>query len=51
MLKTARYVEPEEVEFGEILLFVGDGFVVTVRHGETSELHDVRLRSRGSRSS
>jgi magnesium transporter len=45
VLKTARYIEAEEaVEFGEILLFIGDGFIITVRHGETA-LHDVRLRT------
>jgi magnesium transporter len=45
VLKTARYLEDEEeVEFGEILVFVGDGFLVTVRHGEGSELHGVRQR-------
>jgi magnesium transporter len=45
VLKTARYLdEPEEVEFGEILIFVGDAFVVTVRHGEASELRGVRQR-------
>jgi magnesium transporter len=44
VLKTARYVDDrDEVELGEILLFVGEGFIVTVRHGETA-LHDVRLR-------
>ena len=44
VLKTARYVEADEmVEFGEIQLFVGADFVITVRHGETA-LHDVRLR-------
>jgi magnesium transporter len=44
VLKTARWNDPEErVEFGEILAFVGDGFIISVRHGET-ELHDVRLR-------
>ncbi len=43
VLKTARYVDPEEVvEFGEILVFLGKGFVVTVRHGPASDLHDVR---------
>jgi magnesium transporter len=43
VLKTARYLEAEEtVEFGEIPLFIGDGFIITVRHGETA-LHDVRL--------
>ncbi|HUQ22790.1 MAG TPA: magnesium/cobalt transporter CorA [Gaiellaceae bacterium] len=44
VLKTARYLEAEEtVEFGEIQVFIGDGFIITVRHGETA-LHDVRLR-------
>jgi magnesium transporter len=43
VLKTARYVEEgDQVELGEIQIFVGDGFIVTVRHGET-RLHDVRL--------
>ena len=43
VLKTARYVDAEEVvEFGEILIFLGRGFVVTVRHGPASDLHDVR---------
>jgi magnesium transporter len=43
VLKTARYIdELDEVELGEIQIFVGDGFIVTVRHGET-ELHNVRL--------
>jgi magnesium transporter len=43
VLKTARYFEPDVLEFGEILIFVGDQFVVSVRHGEASPLHDVRL--------
>jgi magnesium transporter len=44
VLKTARYVDSEEVvEFGEILIFIGDDFIVTVRHGEATELHGVRL--------
>jgi magnesium transporter len=43
VLKPARYHEDkEEVEFGEILIFLGKGFLITVRHGETTELHDVR---------
>ena len=43
VLKTARYVDSKEVvEFGEILIFTGEGFVVTVRHGEATSLHDVR---------
>jgi magnesium transporter len=44
VLKTARYVDSEElVRIGEILVFAGRGFVVTVRHGEGSALHGVRL--------
>ena len=43
VLKTARYVDPDEiVELGEILLFVGEGFVVAVRHGSASALTEVR---------
>jgi magnesium transporter len=46
VLKTAHYHDDtESVEIGEILLFVGDGFIVTVRHGRASELHDVRIES------
>jgi magnesium transporter len=44
VLKTALYFEPDTLEFGDILIFVGDGFVVTVRHGDASPLHDVRLK-------
>jgi len=44
VLKTARYIEPDEIEFGEILLFIGDSFVVSVRHGEGVPLHSVRLK-------
>ncbi len=43
ILKTARYVDSEElVEIGELMIFVGPRFVVTVRHGTPSPLHDVR---------
>jgi len=43
VLKTARYVDPQEViEFGQIILFVGEGFVITVRHGTPSPLGEVR---------
>jgi magnesium transporter len=43
VLKPARYHDDrEEVEFGEILIFMGPGFLITVRHGDTTELHDVR---------
>jgi len=43
VLKTARYDDrTETVEFAELQLFVGDSYVVTVRHGEASALADVR---------
>ena len=43
VLKTARYVDPTEViELGEVLVFLGDDFVITVRHGEASSLSGVR---------
>ena len=43
VLKAARYVDPEEiVSLTEIMLFLGENFLVTVRHGESSILGDVR---------
>ena len=43
VLKTARYLDDtEEVEFGELQVFVGDDFVVAVRHGHASPLKEVR---------
>jgi magnesium transporter len=46
VLKTACYDDPtESVETGEILLFVGDGFIVSVRHGSASELHGLRIEA------
>jgi magnesium transporter len=45
VLKTARYVDPKEVvKLGEILIFLGHDYVITVRHGEASELKEVRYR-------
>ena len=44
VLKTTRYVEPDEIEFGEILLFIGPDFIVSVRHGEGVPLHGVRAK-------
>jgi magnesium transporter len=45
VLKTARYVDPKEViTLGDIMLFVGRDFIVTVRHGEGSRLKEVRQR-------
>jgi magnesium transporter len=44
VLKTLWYVDAEDaVETGEINLFVGRNYVVTVRHGEGTELHTARL--------
>ncbi|KQZ70389.1 MULTISPECIES: magnesium/cobalt transporter CorA [unclassified Nocardioides] len=43
VLKTLWYVDEEDaVETGEINLFVGSDFIVSVRHGEGSELHSSR---------
>ena len=43
VLKPARYVDTVEVvDFGEILLFVDQDFVVVVRHREASRLVEVR---------
>ena len=51
VLKTVRYVEHESpttaneiVESGEIMVFLGKDFVVTVRHGEHSGLREVRAQ-------
>ena len=44
VLKTLWYVDEEDaVETGEINLFVGSDFVVTVRHGQGGSLHQARL--------
>ncbi|HEX6583396.1 MAG TPA: magnesium/cobalt transporter CorA [Thermoleophilaceae bacterium] len=43
VLKTARYVDSEEVvEIGELLVFVGHDYLITVRHGEASSLAGAR---------
>jgi magnesium transporter len=43
VLKTATYVDHEEVvELGEVMVFVGEHFVVSVRHGEHGGLGEVR---------
>jgi magnesium transporter len=45
VLKPLRYVEEtSQVETGEVMLFVGDHFVVTVRRGEAGPLAEVRAR-------
>jgi magnesium transporter len=43
VLKPATYDdEREAVETGEVQLFIGDGFVITVRHDDNSDLHSIR---------
>jgi magnesium transporter len=45
VLRAAHYVDSrEEVEFGEVHLFVGPDFVITVRHSESPDLSAVRRR-------
>src|SRR6476660_8099597 len=45
ILRTARYNhDQDEVDFGEISIFVGPNFVITVRQGVASELHGARTR-------
>ena len=45
VLRAATYLdEEEEVEFGEIHVFVGPNFVLTVRHSRTPDLGAVRHR-------
>jgi len=51
VLKTVNYVPHESVvlareivETGEVMIFVGKDFVITVRHGEHGGLSDVRKR-------
>lgn len=45
VLRPARYMdEIEEVEFGELHLFIGLDFVVTIRHAESPNLAKVRRR-------
>jgi magnesium transporter len=49
VLKTVRYVPSDEptdgseiVETGEVMVFLGRDFVITVRHGEHGSLHGLR---------
>ena len=47
VLKTVRYCgtdASEVVATGEVMAFLGRDFVITVRHGDHSGLHDVRRR-------
>ena len=54
VLKTTTYVEHEEltatsdvVGTGEVMVFVGAHYVITVRHGEHGELNELRHRLEG----
>ncbi|MFD0150630.1 magnesium and cobalt transport protein CorA [Streptomyces sp. NPDC055721] len=45
VLRAARYLDAqEEVEFGELHIFVGPDFLITVRHGAAPDLSTVRRR-------
>src|SRR6266498_5672984 len=45
VLRAATYLDDaEEVEFGEIHVFIGPTFVITVRHSRTPDLAAVRRR-------
>ena len=49
VVKTAEYLADEEVvKFGEIQMFIGDGFIVHVRHGAASPLTEVRRKLEAS---
>jgi magnesium transporter len=49
VLRAATYLDAEEeVEFGEIHVFVGPSFVLTVRHSRTPDLAVVRQRMESS---
>lgn len=50
VVKTLWYVdETDQVETGEINMFVGERFVITVRHGEGGALSDARRRLEGTK--
>lgn len=48
VIRTAHYVDDlEDVEFGEVSIFLSQRFVITVRHGVASELASARRRLEG----
>jgi len=56
VLKTGRYVEHEHltatsevVDTGEVMVFLGPHYVITVRHGDHSGLKELRSRLEGQR--
>jgi magnesium transporter len=45
VLRTARYDdESEDVDFGEVHIFAGAGYAITLRHGDASDLQSARKR-------
>jgi magnesium transporter len=45
VLRSARYDDDrEQVDFGEIHIFAGPGYAITIRHGEQSQLAPARRR-------
>jgi magnesium transporter len=44
VLRTAQLIK-EKIEFGETYVFVGPGYVISVRHGASTSYKDVRERS------
>jgi magnesium transporter len=45
VLKTVRYDEAtQQIDLGDVMLFVGDSFVVSVRHGQARALKGIRHR-------
>ncbi|HEV8023793.1 MAG TPA: magnesium and cobalt transport protein CorA [Candidatus Nanopelagicales bacterium] len=50
VIKTLGYnVSSNEVETGQVAIFTGPGFAITIRHGEHGDLTAVRSRIRASR--
>ncbi len=51
VLQPARYLDAsEEVEFGEVHMFIGPDFAITIRHAESPDLGRVRKRLEATRS-
>jgi magnesium transporter len=48
VLRTAQINQEHHIEFGETHFFVGDNYIVTVRHGSSVSYSDVRLRCESS---
>jgi magnesium transporter len=45
VLKTVRYdEESQQVDLGDVMLFLGDSFIVSVRHGKARDLSEIRRR-------